>query len=133
MTTSELPATLNLEDRFLHISGAGECTHMPVTADLFPRLIDDPELSLGSVMGIIRIPEGASHWERHPAGPELLKLLDGDMAMEVEGPDGATLNTFGPGECCVVPAGLWHRGVARRPSRVLFLTPLAGAEVRERR
>jgi mannose-6-phosphate isomerase-like protein (cupin superfamily) len=69
-------------------------------------------------------------WERHPAGEELVVLLDGrvDLVQELDG-DEVTV-ALRPGEAVVNPTGVWHRSVVHEPGRVLFVTPGRGTEHR---
>ncbi len=81
----------------------------------------------------------AGSFERHPAGDELLLLLEGALALVIEEPDEPDRERrieLATREACVVPRGLWHRLEMRRPSRLLFVAHRQGMEshsVRERR
>ena len=65
----------------------------------------------------------------HPAGDEILILMSGAFALEIEREDG-TVETIEmrAGSTCVVPEGLWHRGLAREPGELVFITPGAGTQ-----
>jgi mannose-6-phosphate isomerase-like protein (cupin superfamily) len=70
-------------------------------------------------------------WEIHPAGDELVCLLEGavTLVLEVRGGE-RRVELTEPGSFVVVPRGTWHTAKVRRPSRMLFLTPGEGTENR---
>jgi len=60
-------------------------------------------------------------WHRHADCDELFLVLKGQVEIQLR--DGSVV--LGPGELCVVPAGVEHRPVARQPSDVLLFEPAA--------
>ena len=69
-------------------------------------------------------------WERHPAGDELLHVIDGRLDLTVlthSGPVDATLDS---GSVFLVPRGLWHSPRPRGTVTLLFATPREGTEAR---
>jgi len=58
-------------------------------------------------------------WHRHEEEDELFLVLQGTL--ELQRRDGAL--TLGPGEFCIVPAGVEHRPVAREEVHVLLFEP----------
>jgi quercetin dioxygenase-like cupin family protein len=71
-------------------------------------------------------------WERHPAGDELLIVLEGEgeLLQEIDGEP--RRSTFGPGSAFINPAGVWHTANVRRPMRAIYITPCPGTEHRKR-
>jgi quercetin dioxygenase-like cupin family protein len=71
-------------------------------------------------------------WERHPAGDELVLLLDGriDLIQEIDGEEVRT--ELRPGQAVINPPGVWHTADVHEPGRGLFITPGAGTEHRPR-
>lgn len=71
-----------------------------------------------------------THWERHPAGEEVVVLLDGsiDVIQELDGKEVTT--SLRPGEAVINPKGVWHRSVVHEPGNALFITPGRGTEHR---
>lgn len=47
-------------------------------------------------------------WERHPAGDELLRVVDRRLHLRILGGDTTLESEVGPGEVAIVPRGLWH-------------------------
>lgn len=66
-------------------------------------------------------------WECHPAGDELVCLLEGDceFVLRVDGED-QVRHINEPGQYVVVPKGVWHTARPHAPSRMLFVTPGEG-------
>ncbi|HUD69816.1 MAG TPA: cupin domain-containing protein [Acidimicrobiales bacterium] len=77
-------------------------------------------------------PETATwtHWERHPAGEEVVYLLSGRVDV-VQDHDGTEVTIpLHAGEAMINPKGVWHRGVVHEPGSALFITPGIGTEHR---
>jgi len=83
--------------------------------------------SLGSFdnasIGIGRYVPGASPWERHNNGDELLLILDGSVQIEILDEDSSLRTTLPEGSLFVVPRGRWHQLVADAPVHILYLSP----------
>jgi quercetin dioxygenase-like cupin family protein len=71
-------------------------------------------------------------WERHPAGDELVLLLEGrvDLIQEIDGREVRT--ELRAGQAVINPPGVWHTADVHEPGRALFITPGAGTEHRPR-
>ncbi|MCK1815911.1 cupin domain-containing protein [Streptomyces sp. XM4011] len=72
------------------------------------------------------------HWERHPAGDELVVCLSGSVTVtrDLDGvPDRVLL---GPGEATINPAGAWHAVDMTGPATILTVTAGLGTDHRPR-
>lgn len=70
-----------------------------------------------------------STWERHPAGDELVCLLEGNVTMVLDrGTAENEVHLQHPGEYVVVPKGTWHTARTSVPTKMLFVTPGEGTE-----
>ena len=70
-------------------------------------------------------------WERHPAGDEIVCLLEGETTLVLErGGTQESVRLGRPGEYVVVPKGTWHTARTAVPTRMLFVTPGEGTENR---
>jgi quercetin dioxygenase-like cupin family protein len=71
-------------------------------------------------------------WERHPAGEEVVVLLEGRCRLwqEVDGTERSV--ELGAGQYVVNPPGVWHTADVIEPGRGLFITPGRGTEHRPR-
>ncbi|SFO21764.1 Cupin domain-containing protein [Pseudonocardia ammonioxydans] len=72
------------------------------------------------------------HWERHPAGDEVVVCVSGTVTVvrDVGGP--AEQVVLRPGEATVNPAGVWHAVDVDGAARILTITPGVGTEHRPR-
>jgi mannose-6-phosphate isomerase-like protein (cupin superfamily) len=69
-------------------------------------------------------------WEMHPAGDEIVYLLSGAIDLVLQEPDGERIIALRDRAACIVPRGVWHRGIVRMPSDVLHITRGAGTQHR---
>ena len=69
-------------------------------------------------------------WEMHPAGEELVYLLEGDIEFLMELPDGVCARRITGRGAVVVPRGVWHTARVFQPSRMFFITRGAGTQHR---
>ncbi|MFD0690234.1 cupin domain-containing protein [Actinomadura fibrosa] len=72
------------------------------------------------------------HWERHPAGDELVVCLSGSVTVtrDLDGMPARVL--LGPGEATVNPAGVWHAVDMTGPTSILAITAGLGTDHRPR-
>jgi quercetin dioxygenase-like cupin family protein len=88
------------------------------------------DLGDGRLMGVTAQKADWPHWERHPGGEEILTMLSGEMDLVLETRSGERRVRLKTGQTFVVPRGIWHRGVGRKPGKLMFITPGAGTEHR---
>ena len=71
-------------------------------------------------------------WERHPAGDELVLLLEGgvDLIQEIDGREVRT--ELRAGQAVINPPGVWHTADVDGSATALFVTAGLGTEVRPR-
>ena len=70
-------------------------------------------------------------WERHPAGDEMLCVLEGRIVLTLMDEDGAEADVLlDARRSAVVPRGVWHRLHVACPGKILFVTPGQGSEHR---
>lgn len=87
-------------------------------ADAFARLFDyrDGGVFVGHWAG-------TSEWERHPAGDEIVMVIEGETTLTflVEGNEQPA--PLHGGELVVVPQGMWHKFDTPNAVKVLSVTP----------
>lgn len=66
---------------------------------------------------------GFSEWERHPAGDELVQVVDGETTLVLLNDGIETKHKLHQGEFLVVPQGVWHRFESPKGLKVLTITP----------
>jgi len=80
------------------------------------------------LVGVMRF-SGATPWERHPEGDELLHVLDGAIDVTVLAEAGPVHVSVAAGGVFVCPRGLWHRQRPKTAAATLFFaTPTATTE-----
>jgi quercetin dioxygenase-like cupin family protein len=72
------------------------------------------------------------HWERHPAGDEVVVCLSGWVTVVRDSHATADEVVLAPGEATVNPAGVWHAVDMDGRARILTITPGVGTEHRRR-
>ena len=58
----------------------------------------------------------------HPAGDEILFLLEGKATFVLELPDGLKEIALGAGRLLVIPQGVWHTAKVSQPGRLMAIT-----------
>ena len=67
---------------------------------------------------------GKGHWESHPAGDELIHILDGTATLEIVCDDGPPKSfVLGAGMMAVNPQGAWHRFHSTEGVTLMTATP----------
>lgn len=72
------------------------------------------------------------HWERHPAGDEVVVAGAGRHLFVQETRDGPVEIELTPGRALINPAGIWHTARTLEPGWLLTITPGQGTEHRPR-
>lgn len=67
--------------------------------------------------------DGASDWERHRTGDEIVQILKGETTLTILTETGPQVLQMKAGMLAVVPQGCWHRFNARKGVTVLTATP----------
>ena len=71
-----------------------------------------------------------TNWEMHPAGDEILFMLEGKATFVLELSDGLREVALGAGRLLVIPKGVWHTAKVSEPSRMLAITAGSGTQHR---
>jgi mannose-6-phosphate isomerase-like protein (cupin superfamily) len=91
------------------------------------------DLDEGRIVSLFRFEESWTSWEMHPAGDEVVCVVQGHMTLHQELPDGSSKTwDLGPGEYAINPAGTWHTADAGEPVVALFITAGKGTTHRPR-
>src|SRR6185295_7186196 len=117
---------------FVHLPDGPEARPVPVTADFWQTIDRRTDLHAGRMVTANRFASAADwpHWERHPAGDEIVCLLSGELDLVIEQDGRERVVELRGRSACIVPRGTWHRGVVRGPSEALFITRGEGTEHR---
>ena len=114
----------NLTETYLELCGDGAVRRIPLTADFWPDLIAGNRRLEGRLIMALPLAEDMNHWERHPAGDEILLLLSGRaiVVLEARAAEGDEEIAMVAGEVCIVPRGRWHRVKTVEPGEMVFMT-----------
>ena len=130
-----MTAGFDLSSTYLHLGLGATVTPLP-DFEWSPACLDAYEQRFGGDGDEGRLvtvsPETSTwtHWERHPAGDEVVYLLSGRIDV-VQDHDGTEVTIeLHAGEAMINPKGEWHRGVMHEPGMALFITPGRGTEHR---
>jgi hypothetical protein len=123
----------DLERTYVHLSDGPEAKRVEVTPDFWATIDANPALRGGRLVTSHRFDADWPHWERHPAGEELVALISGavDLVLESAGGARTTLPLRGRG-AVLIPRGTWHWARVREPSEMWFVTYGQGTQHRAR-
>ena len=71
-----------------------------------------------------------THWEMHPAGDEILLMVEGRATFVLDLPEGSRDVDLPAGRLLVVPKGVWHTARVSVPARLLAITAGSGTQHR---
>ncbi len=123
-------SAIDLREVFLHMKDDLSVDPVPVDEAFWAEIGQRTHLHDGRLAMVCAMDRTWPHWERHPAGDEIVLLLSGAMDLVLEEPGGERTAALRPGLAVVVPRGVWHRGIVRAPGAALFVTPGRGTEHR---
>src|SRR5215207_1653388 len=122
----------NITDTFIALDDSSGARPLPVTADFWPKLITGQLGPLSRMVSGLSFESDWASWERHPAGEEMVCLIEGEVELHLELEDGSrdmvTLDR--PGDYVLVPKNAWHTAKVRKPARMFFITPGEGTQNR---
>lgn len=121
------PAVFDWLDHFMALSHDGGMREIGKLRRLSPHD--------GWLVGIKAVQDDADvhghMWERHPAGDEMLCVLEGRVVLTLADADGAETDVLlDTRRSAVVPRNVWHRLHVACPGKILFVTPGHGSEHR---
>jgi mannose-6-phosphate isomerase-like protein (cupin superfamily) len=124
--------TIDLSKNYLLLEPDGTSAVLPGGGDFWSQLLSgkatDPGIQrlMGSEKGrlLAALPMGAdwTHWEMHPAGDEILFMLEGKATFVLELSDGLKEIALGAGRLLVIPQGVWHTAKVSQPGRLMAIT-----------
>jgi mannose-6-phosphate isomerase-like protein (cupin superfamily) len=132
-----LSDAFDLDRTYIHLGLGATATPLPdfqwtpeYLADYGARVASDGDE--GRLVCINPVADSWDSWERHPAGEEVVVLLEGHVTMiqELDGePHAVELRA---GQAAINPPGVWHTTDVHEPGSALFITPGRGTEHRPR-
>lgn len=123
-------STFDPTETYVHLSAGNDAIAIPVTEAFWPELMAGERDYDGRLITAHEISENMAHWERHPAGGEVLLAMSGAFDVILDTPEGERRVALETGYAVVVPQGIWHRVDVRAPGVLIFITPGEGTDHR---
>jgi mannose-6-phosphate isomerase-like protein (cupin superfamily) len=116
----------DLEQTYLFIDGAGGLAAQAVGPTFWAEIASNPNAA-GTMISAGAGAGDWTTWEMHPAGAEVLVILEGAPRIWLEHPDGRLeAISANAGATVIVPKGAWHRVECEGPHKILYVTYGAG-------
>lgn len=125
-----MAGVFTLEGTYIHLKPDDSARAMEGGDRFWATIQGRTDLHEGRLMGVSGQSADWNHWERHPAGEEILTLLSGEMELVLDLEAGEQRRVLKAGETFIVPRGIWHRAIVKEAGRLMFVTPGAGTEHR---
>jgi mannose-6-phosphate isomerase-like protein (cupin superfamily) len=132
--------TIDLLKNYLLLEPDGAAVLLPGGVDFWSQLMsgDATDSGIRRLMGsekgrlLSTLSMGAdwTNWEMHPAGDEILFMLEGKATFVLELSDGLKEVALGAGRLLVIPQGVWHTAKVSEPARLLAITAGSGSQHR---
>jgi mannose-6-phosphate isomerase-like protein (cupin superfamily) len=132
--------TIDLSKNYLLLEPDGTSVLLPGGGDFWGQLMSgnptDPGIRQltgsknGRLLSALSMSADWTNWEMHPAGDEILFMLEGKATFVLELAAGLREIVLGAGRLLVIPQGVWHTARLSEPSRLLAITAGAGTEHR---
>ena len=84
----------------------------------------------GRLLSALQMNADWGNWEMHPAGDEILFMLDGSATFHLDLADGLKKVTLAAGRLLVIPKGVWHTAKVSESCRLLAITAGRGTQHR---
>lgn len=125
-----MAGSFTLDGTYIHLKPDDSARAMEGGDRFWATIQERRDLDEGRLLGVTGQSADWDHWERHPAGEEILTLLSGEMELILDMQGGEQRTVLKAGESIIVPRGIWHRAIVREAGRLMFVTPGAGTEHR---
>jgi quercetin dioxygenase-like cupin family protein len=120
----------DLETTYLFLDGTGGLVAQHAGPDFWADIAGNPN-ARNTLVSTFGGDGDWDSWEMHPAGAEVLVVLDGAPVVWLEHPDGALQRIAArPGATVIAPKGAWHRCECDHAYKMLFITYGAGTRHR---
>jgi mannose-6-phosphate isomerase-like protein (cupin superfamily) len=84
----------------------------------------------GRLLSALTMGADWTNWEMHPAGDEVLFMLEGKATFVLDLPDGLREINLSAGRLLIIPKGVWHTAKVNEPARLLAITAGLGTQHR---
>jgi mannose-6-phosphate isomerase-like protein (cupin superfamily) len=132
--------TIDLSRNYLLLDPVGTAVLLPGGGEFWGQLMSgnasDPGIrqlmrsEKGRLLSAVPIGADWTNWEMHPAGDEVLYMLEGKATFVLDLPAGMREIALGAGRLLVIPQGVWHTAKVSEPGRLLAITAGLGTQHR---
>lgn len=133
--------TIDLSQNYLLLEPNGVAVRLPGAGEFWSQLASgnatDPGIrqlmasEQGRLLSVVSMAADWTQWEMHPAGDEILFMLEGNATFVLDLPEGAKEVALPAGQSLVMPKGVWHTAKVREPARLLAITTGSGTQHRK--
>lgn len=124
----------NLVDTYVHFANDDRASTVAVTKAFWSELKSGKrtDLESGRLTMLFSFTKDWDSWERHPAGEELVVLVEGEATLVLEKAGGGeeVVALAKPGDFVLVPKDTWHTARTTTKTTMLFVTAGAGTDHR---
>lgn len=132
--------TIDLFENYLLLEPDGDAVPLPGGGDFWRQLMSgDPrdagirrlaDSEHGRLFSALEMGSDWTNWEMHPAGDEVLVMLQGSVTFRFEEAEGIREIDLSAGRVLIVPKGVWHTARVRTPAKLLAITAGQGTKHR---
>ena len=125
--------SVDLSRTFVHLSNSGDLEQVELTPSfwrdsssraLYDRLVGTFDFNSSEDLH-------SAMQEMHPEADELIFVVSGAIDVILQEGDSEQVIPVVAGEAAIVPRGVWHRLVMRKPGKLLFVNSRTGMQSRE--
>jgi mannose-6-phosphate isomerase-like protein (cupin superfamily) len=130
--------TFDLLKNYFLLEPDGAAISLPGGMDFWSQLMSgdasDPGIrrlmgsERGRLLTVLTMNADWTNWEMHPAGDELLFMLEGSATFVLDLLDGVREVALNAGRLLVIPRGVWHTAKMSGPARLLAITAGHGTQ-----
>ncbi len=132
--------TIDLAKNYLLLEPDGTTALLPGGGDFWSQLISGNATDSGirrlissekgRLLSMLSMGADWTNWEMHPAGDEILFMLEGKATFVLDLSEGLREIALTAGHLLVIPKGVWHTAKLREPARLLAITAGSGTQHR---
>lgn len=122
------PEADSLTSTYLELRDDGSVEAIPLTPEFWPDLMAGKRRLEGRLVMAFEATTDMTHWEKHPAGDEVLLVLSGAVRLLLQEPAGEREIAVTAGQAAVIPRGCWHRIAVHKRGQVALMTAGEGTE-----
>jgi mannose-6-phosphate isomerase-like protein (cupin superfamily) len=132
--------TIDLFKNYLLLESDGDAITLPGGGDFWSQLMSGNPVDAGirRLMGsehgrlfsALDMGSDWTNWEMHPAGDEVLVMVQGAVTFRFEEAAGTREIELTAGRVLIVPRGVWHTAKVHTPTRLLAITAGQGTQHR---